>query len=85
MTQYDVGNIFVRRKKNSYKCGDMFVITERVCKGYYYKTLSFRKDGHITISTISVNDLEKLYVFCGHTFYIDELVGLAKDMSEQGE
>ena len=83
MTEYDVGNIFVRRKKNTFKCGDMFVITERICDGHWYKTLSIRANGHITLTTISVKDLEKLYIFCGHTFNITELVDLAKDFKEQ--
>ena len=83
MTQYEPGNIFVRRKKNTFKCGDMFVIIEQTCKGHWYKALSFRANGHITIATISLKDLEKLYIFCGHTFNITELVDLAKDFKEQ--
>lgn len=83
MTNYDVGNIFVRRKKSSILGGDMYVVTERCHNGYFYKMLSIRKNGHITLATISVEDLEKLYIFCGHTFYIDELVDLAKDMAKE--
>lgn len=83
MKQFDIGNIFVRRKKSSYKCGDMFIVVEKIGSGYNYNCLSINKNGHMTITCISADNLEKLYIFCGHTFNITELLNLAKDFAEE--
>ena len=76
--KYNVGTLLRRRIKHGNRCGDLFVVVEVPENGIWYGLLSLRKDGHATISRVSVHTIDGLYKSVGHVPWIEDLFYIAK-------
>lgn len=82
--KYTIGTILVPRLKRVPHYGDFIIIVEPGVNENYYRVLSVRKDGHISfVPRCKTTNLDKLYVFHGHTVAIQGFIDLAKEISSQ--
>lgn len=82
--KYTIGTILVPRLKRLPRYGNFIVIVELGVNENYYRALSVRKDGHISlIPRCKKINLDTLYVSRGHTVAIQGFIDLANEISDK--
>lgn len=82
--KYTIGTILVPRLKRVPRYGDFIIIVEPGVNENYYRVLSVRKDGHISlVPRCKTINLDNLYVFHGYTVAVQGFIDLVKEISAQ--